>query len=105
MTSDEEIDVARPQPGQYVVLVHGYETDDVAGGPGANYSLFTWSFGVNDTVGNLGVTAPVSVSSGDRLDLDVNWTALDRGMHYLGAISHNTPNGLYGLTIVNVVTP
>jgi len=35
----------------------------------------------------------------------VNWAALDPGMHYLGAISHNTPNGLYGLTIVNVRTP
>ncbi|MEO8466457.1 MAG: S8 family serine peptidase [Gammaproteobacteria bacterium] len=105
MTSDEEIDVSLPQAGQYVVLVHGYETDDVTGGPGANYSLFTWSFGVNDAVGNLAVTAPADVSAGDRLDLDVNWAALDPGMHYLGAISHNTPNGLYGLTIVNVRTP
>ena len=105
MTSDEEIDLSLPQAGQYLVLVHGYETDDVAGGLGANYSLFTWSFGVNDAVGNLAVTAPVGVSSGDRLDLDVNWASLDRGMHYLGAISHNTPNGLYGLTIVNVRTP
>ncbi len=105
LTSDEEIDVSRPQAGQYLVLVHGYETDDVAGGPGANYSLFTWSFGINDAVGNLGVTAPVRVSAGDRLDLDVNWASLDRGMRYLGAISHNTPGGLYGLTIVNVRTP
>jgi hypothetical protein len=105
MTSEEEIDVSLPQAGQYLVLVHGYETDDVAGGPGANYSLFTWSFGINDAVGNLGVTAPAGVSAGDRLDLDVSWTSLDPGMHYLGAISHNTPNGLYGLTIVNVRTP
>jgi len=45
------------------------------------------------------------VSAGDRLDLDVNWASLDRGMNYLGAISHNTPGGLYGLTIVNVRTP
>ena len=105
MTSDEEIDVSLPQAGQYLVLVHGYETDDVAGGPGANYSLFTWSFGVNDAVGNLGVTAPVTVAAGDRLDLDVTWASLDRGMQYLGAISHNTPGKLYGLTIVNVRTP
>jgi subtilisin family serine protease len=105
MTSDEEIDVSLPQAGQYLVLVHGYETDDVAGGPGANYSLFTWSFGVDDAVGNLAATGPVTVSAGDRLDLDVSWASLDPGMHYLGAISHNTPGGLYGLTIVNVRTP
>ncbi len=105
LTSDEEIDVTLPDAGQYLVLVHGYETDDVAGGPGANYSLYTWSFGVNDAVGNLGVAAPTGVSAGDRLNLDVSWTALDPGMLYLGAISHNTPNGLYGLTIVNVRTP
>ena len=108
LTSDEEIDVSLPQAGQYLVLVHGYETDDVAGGPGANYSLFTWSFGVNDVVGNLGVMAPVTVSAGDRTDLDVTWASLDPGTRYLGAISHNTPNapnGLYGLTIVNIRTP
>jgi len=105
LTSDEEIDVTQPQAGQYQVLVHGYETDDVAGGPGANYSLFTWSFGISDAVGNLGVTAPAAVSAGDRLDLDVNWSSLDPATHYLGAISHFTRGALYGLTIVNVRTP
>ena len=105
LTSDEEIDMSVPQAGDYLVLVHGYETDDVTGGPGAKYSLFTWSFGINNVVGNLGVTAPIDVHAGDRLDLDVNWASLDPGMHYLGAISHNTPSGLYGLTIVNVRTP
>jgi subtilisin family serine protease len=106
MTSDEEIDVSLPQAGQYVVLVHGYETDDVTGGPGANYSLFTWSFGISDAVGNFGVQAPTQVSAGDRVNLDVNWASLDRGMHYLGAISHSPNSGtVYGLTIVNVNTP
>jgi Subtilase family/Fibronectin type-III domain/PA domain/Peptidase inhibitor I9 len=105
LTSDEEIDVILPQAGEYLVLVHGYETDDVAGGPGANYSLFTWSFGINDNVGNLGVTAPTSVTAGDRIDLDVSWASLDPGMRYLGAISHSTPGGLYGFTVMNIRTP
>ena len=34
-TSDEEIDVLTPQPGLYAALVHGFQTDQVAGGPGA----------------------------------------------------------------------
>ena len=46
VTSDEQIDIPLPQPGSYALLVHGFETDQVAGGPGANYSLFTWSIGV-----------------------------------------------------------
>ncbi len=55
VTSDEEIDIPLPQAGSYALLVHGFETDQVAGGPGANYSLFTWSIGLNDAVGNLTV--------------------------------------------------
>ncbi len=105
LTSDEEIDVILPQAGDYVVLVHGYETDDVTGGPGANYSLFTWSFGVDDDVGNIGGTAPTSVMAGDRLELDVNWASLDPGTRYLGAISHSTPGGLYSFTVLNIRTP
>jgi subtilisin family serine protease len=104
-TSDEEIDITLPQAGLYLALVHGFETDQVAGGPGANYSLFTWSFGTIDDVGNLAVTAPSTVTEGDRLDLEVSWSGLDPGLRYLGAVSHDTPSGLYWLTIVNVESP
>jgi subtilisin family serine protease len=105
VTSDEEIDIRGPQPGQYAVLVHGFETDQVAGGPGANYSLFTWSVGVNDAVGNLTATAPTAVVNGQRVDLQLQWSGLEPGSRYLGAVSHTTPGGLYDATIVNVVTP
>src|SRR5262249_39023361 len=40
ITSDEQIDIWEPEAGSYVLLVHGFETDQVGGGPGANYSLF-----------------------------------------------------------------
>src|SRR5690606_34593520 len=76
VTSDEEINVLQPQAGSYVVLVHGFATDEVAGGPGANYSLFTWSFGANDDVGNLDVAAPASVANGERLAFDLAWSGL-----------------------------
>ena len=96
---------AAARTGSYVLLVHGFETDQVAGGPGANYSLFTWSFGLNDVAGNLTVTAPTTVANGDRVDFQLQWSGLDPGSRYLGAISHTTPSGLYDATIVNVVTP
>ena len=104
-TSDEQIDIFQPAAGSYVLLVHGFETDQVAGGPGANYSLFTWSLGLNDAVGNMTVTAPTAVANGDRVDLRLQWSGLEPGSRYLGAVSHTTPNGLYDATIVNVVTP
>lgn len=104
-TSDEEIDLVDPRPGLYLALVHGFETDAAAGGPGASYSLFSWSFGQNDDVGNLGVVAPQTVTDGEHLELDVSWSALNPNTRYLGAISHHTPTRRYSLTIVNVVTP
>jgi hypothetical protein len=105
VTSDEQIDIPQPEPGTYVVLVHGFETDQVAGGPGANYSLFTWALGANDVAGNLTVAAPTAVANGDRVDFALQWSGLDAGSRYLGAISHTTPNGLYDATVINVVTP
>jgi subtilisin family serine protease len=104
-TSNEKIDVTAPAAGMYIVAVHGFETDQVAGGPGANYSLFVWSFGVDDNVGNAAVTAPGSVNAGDRVELGLSWAQLAPGMRYLGAVSHETPRGLYALTILDVSSP
>jgi subtilisin family serine protease len=105
VTSDEVINVVRPLEGAYVVAVHGFETDEVTGGPGARYSLFTWSFGANDIVGNAAVTAPTSVANGDRIELGLSWSGLEPASRYLGAVSHTTLNGFYGLTILDIVTP
>jgi subtilisin family serine protease len=104
-TSNEKIDLTTPTPGLYIVAVHGFETDQIRGGPGANYSLFVWSFGVVDDVGNLTVTGPGTVSSGDRAELGLTWAQLAAGTRYLGAISHETPNGIYALTILDVSSP
>jgi hypothetical protein len=104
-TSNEEIDVTTPTAGLYVAAVHGFETDQVVGGPGANYSLFVWSFGVNDDVGNLAVAGPSSVNAGDHSELGLTWSQLTPGTRYLGAISHDTPLGVYALTILDVAVP
>ena len=104
-TSNEEIDLTLPEPGLYLALVHGFQTDQVSGGPGANYSLFTWSFGIDDVVGNLSVAAPGSATEGDHVDAALQWSDLDPATRYLGAISHDTPYGLYSFTIVNVQSP
>lgn len=104
-TSAEEINLVSPAAGLYAVLVHGFETDELAGGAGARYTLFGWSIGADDVVGNLSVTYPVTVSDGDRVDLAIDWGILDPATRYLGAISHNTPNGLYALTLLTIDSP
>jgi len=43
--------------------------------------------------------------AGDRVEFDLQWSGVEPASRYLGAISHTTPFGLYGLTIVNIVTP
>lgn len=99
-TSNETIDLLEPAPGFYTILVHGYETDQIAGGPGANYEVFAWSFGADDDAGNLRIDAPDRVDIGDRLNLPYDWGALDTGTRYLGAIAHVTPFDVSYLTIV-----
>jgi subtilisin family serine protease len=101
-TSAEKIDLVAPEPGLYAALVHGFETDQVAGGPGANYELFAWSFGSGDDAGNLRIAAPPSVNEGDRLALAYDFGALAGGTRYLGAVTHNTPFGRTYLTIITV---
>ena len=101
-TSREEFDIFLPGAGTYVAFVHGFETDNVAGGPGAFYTLLAWGFGLNDNQGNMTATGPVSVTAGSTEDVTVDWTGLSTGTIYLGGISHNTPEGLISLTIINI---
>jgi hypothetical protein len=103
-TSNERIDVNCPEPGVYAVLVHGFETDP-SNGRGANYRLFAWSVGISDYVGNLSVSAPQSVTDGDRAALDLEWAGLAPATRYLGVLSHNTPTGLYALSVIDIDTP
>jgi hypothetical protein len=101
-TSEERIDVLLPGAGSYAVFVHGFETDNVAGGPGANYTLLAWAFGLIDDPGNMTATGPPFVNAGTTEDVTVNWSGLAPGTIYLGGISHNTPDGLVSLTVISV---
>ena len=101
-TSEERFDVFRPAAGLYAVLVHGFETDPVAGGPGANYQLLARAIGINDDNGNMSASGPAFVSPGSTANITVNWSDLLSNTIYLGGISHNTPQGLSGLTIVTI---
>ncbi|MGA8204177.1 MAG: S8 family serine peptidase [Woeseiaceae bacterium] len=101
-TSEEEFDLLLPAGGRYAVLIHGYETDQVAGGPGANYSLFGWSFGLDDDQGNMTASGPAFVNAGSSEDITVNWQGLLSDTIYLGGISHDTPQGISAITVIRI---
>jgi hypothetical protein len=106
-TSQEEFNLFYPAAGRYAVLVHGFETDPSAasGGPGANYLLFGWSFGIIDDVGNMTAAGPGFVNAGDIESVTVDWAGLQSDTIYLGGISHNTPQGISAITVIRVIVP
>jgi hypothetical protein len=101
-TSREQVNVTLPGGGRYAVLIHGFDTDDVAGGPGAHYTLLGWAFGLNDDQGNMTASGPPFVNAGSTENVTVNWSGLASNTIYLGGISHNTPQGLVALTIIQI---
>jgi len=101
-TSQEEFNVLYPAEGRYAVLIHGFETDQVAGGPGANYQLLAWSFGLVDDQGNMTANGPAFVNAGTSETITVDWTGLLPDTIYLGGVSHNTPQGISAITVIRI---
>ena len=101
-TSEERVDLARPAAGVYAVFVHGFETDEVQGGLGANYQLLAWSFGELDNAGNMSASGPAFVSAGTTGTVSVEWSGLTSNTIYFGAVSHLTPQGRSGLTLITI---
>jgi subtilisin family serine protease len=101
-TSQEEFNVLLPAAGRYAVLIHGFETDQVSGGPGANYSLLGWAFGLSDDQGNMTASGPAFVNAGTTADITVSWQGLLSDTIYLGGISHDTPQGISAITVIRI---
>ena len=101
-TSREQVDILLPGAGTYAVFIHGFATDNVAGGPGSFYTLLGWTFGLQDDQGNMTATGPAFVTAGTTLDVTVDWSGLAPDTIYLGGISHNTPEGLVSITVINI---
>ncbi len=101
-TSEEQFDIDRPAAGLYAVLVHGFETDEIQGGPGSNYRLFGWAFGEIDDEGNLAASGPAFVNAGTSDTVTIDWAGLAANEIYFGGVSHLTPQGLSALTLVTI---
>ena len=101
-TSEEQVNVFRPPAGCYGALVHGYETDPSNSQQGTNYTMLAWAFGIVDDQDNMTASGPPFVNSGSTETITVNWSNLASDTIYLGGISHNTPQGLVGLTLITI---
>jgi subtilisin family serine protease len=97
-TSLEEVDLENPAPGDYFVVVHGWQTD----GPDARYTLFDWQVTPGGP-GNLTVTGPAGAINGTSATVEYAWSGLAADEKYLGLIQHAGSIALPS-TIVNVST-
>ena len=101
-TSQERFDIYRPAEGLYAVLVHGFATDELQGGPGSNYQLLGWAIGITDDKGNMTASGPAFVNAGTTGTVTVDWAGLGPNTIYLGGVSHNTPQGRSALTLITI---
>lgn len=98
----EVVDILDPAPGEYVIDVHGYETDDVVAGPGANFEIGVWtvrSAGLSDFT----ATATTTASVGETVPVNLAWQGLEPGQVYLGLVTHGDGERLLGYTLVEII--
>jgi subtilisin family serine protease len=96
-TSNEQANIVNPAAGDYLVVVHGFETD----GPSANFTLFSWLLG-STAAGNMTVTSPATATLGASGTVTVNWSGLTTGVRYLGSVAYGGATGMPAPTIVSV---
>ncbi len=96
-TSAEEVNLVNPAAGNYVVSVHGWQTD----GPSANYTLFHWLLG-NTDAGNMTATGPATATIGGTATINLTWTGLTAGTKYLGQVAYLEGTTEHGSTIVRI---
>jgi subtilisin family serine protease len=99
--TDELIDIANPADGTWSVYVHGWS----APGGDSDYNMWTWAVPFASGGSLVIDSAPSSATMGTTAPVTVSWSGLTSGTvgdWYLGAVSHTGPDGLMGLTLVNV---
>lgn len=97
-SSAEEVSVEDPAAGTYLVVVHGWQTD----GADANYTLFTWNVPAADGGNMTVVSSTATAVLGETATITVEWSGLESGTKYLGAVAYN--GGSNGQTLIRVDT-
>lgn len=95
-TSNEQVTLHDPAPGDYTVYVHGWGTD----GPDAKFTLFSWLVGAD--AGNMAVDAPAAAVLGDTGTVELTFDTLPAQVKYLGLLVHEADGTEVARTVVNV---
>ncbi len=96
-TSDEEVNLANPAPGTYIVHVQGYAVPSGS----TSFTLFSWALGTT-AAGNMTVSAPASATLGATGTINLSFNSLVNGTKYLGSVVYGGTAGLPAPTIVRV---
>ncbi len=95
--TDEIIDVALPVDDTYTLWVHGWSVPD----GNVGYTIHMWNVPLA-TGGSLVIDeSPVVATSGATGTIEFSWTGAPAGTA-LGAVSHNDPGGVVGLTLIRI---
>ncbi len=97
--TNEMIELALPADDTYTLVVHGWSVPSAP----LPYSVSFWDVPLTAGGGSLSVdNAPASATLGSIGTIDISWTGLTAGERYLGVVSHNDADGIFGLTTVEV---
>jgi subtilisin family serine protease len=92
--SNEQVNIRLPKVGNYIVDVHGFDTEGAA----TDFDLFVWTVGATDNLGNLAITAPTQATGGEQGTVTVTWDGLSTHQDelelkaHLGTITHDDGN-------------
>ena len=98
-TSEEEINIANPAPGNYVLVALDFATET---GP-TPISVFNYNLNGTDA-GNTTLTLPASAVAGATESVTVEWTGLPANTRSLGILSHSDGTATIGTTELLVNT-
>lgn len=101
--SPEIIDILDPPAGQYIIDVHGYQTDDSAGGAGAGFEVGVWQVNGTTNLGSLTATPSGGAALGSTGQVGLSWTGLAAGSLYLGLVSHGNGTEQFGNTLIEII--
>jgi hypothetical protein len=99
-TSQEQVNLLSPTPGNYTVYVHGFGVT----APTASFTLFSWQVGVGPT-GNMAVAAPATATTGGTGTINLTFSSLDPHTRYFGTIAYSGSPSMPPPTTVSVNTP
>jgi len=99
--SDESITIDAPEPGNYYIVIDYW---DAPAGATTTVPTHVWAV-PSDDEGNLTVD-PTSATAtiGGTVDVTVDWTGLNPGDRYLGAVTYSNGTDALGRTLVSVTT-